>query len=197
MAQIPAPLGSRILLVETEQAFTALIQANVDSVTLLTISFLVILDFASFVFGYAFFQLPSNADLAFVVFSLLLVPVWIAGQLLTFSTLFICFGSLRLRIDAEHLSMDYELFNFKCSAVPIRRSSIQKLEYTPERQYTDNEGDIRVTSWPVIIWAAGVSYEPLNGFRGWAATPISGPEEEWLVERLSQWLQIPVTSNEL
>jgi hypothetical protein len=176
MPQISAPPGSRILLIETEQIFTARIQASFEFEAVGLVFSAIIWDILVFIFTVMFSLMSGNEAMLFALF--VVIPFWLIGLWITLNSLFICFGLIHLQIDSKYLSINYELFGFKSSMLPAPRSSIQKLEYTPVRYETDSEGEKKVIPRRIIIWAADRSYEPLNGFEGLGTFPISSLERD-------------------
>jgi hypothetical protein len=129
--------------------------------------------------------------IAFEVFIAMFWSGWI-GLLFLGIVLSALGGQIRLRIDRKQVSLTYELFGFKFNRPHrVLRQDISKLECTRGRH----------TAWfnmrpKLIIWAGVYKYE-LNGQKTMWGKLLTEPELEWLAHELSEWLEMPITREEL
>ncbi|MBE9214051.1 serine/threonine protein kinase [Plectonema cf. radiosum LEGE 06105] len=104
------------------------------------------------------------------------------------SWLFTLFGTTRLRINRKTISLSYEIFGLKFKKPsPSAREHIIKLEYINSYiKDTKNSGNLtRKNEVPpaIIIWAGNKKYQ---------LTGITETELDWLINELSDWLELPV-----
>ena len=124
--------------------------------------------------GMALFRGSFPSNLFFGLFSL---PLWTVGLSLIGKILFTVFGSTRLKITSEQVSLAYECLNIKYQRPkPISRHSITAID--------------RISSESAVtIWAEGKPYKLYNKY----AEKLSEIELGWLTQELSEWLNIAVT----
>jgi hypothetical protein len=105
------------------------------------------------------------------------------------------FRRIRLRINRQQIYLTYELFGFKYNHPrPASRQNISKIEYT-RRRFESFNTEINPQ---LIIWAGVQKYVLAGKFEtGKAFYGLTEPELEWLAHELSEWLEIPITREEL
>ncbi|MTJ15688.1 serine/threonine protein kinase [Dolichospermum sp. UHCC 0352] len=131
---------------------------------------------------------PFPTNILFALFSL---PFWGAGFSMIYGTLYSLFGSTKIHIDSQQISVNYQLGKW---TIPRRRSfsreNIDKLVYTPRYFTKDSDGDKTQVPAKLVIWAGVAKFEfDVNTF-----TIKSEAELEWLARELSDWLGIEITS---
>lgn len=131
---------------------------------------------------------PFPGNIPFALFSL---PFWGVGFSMIYGILYGLFGSLKISIDYQQISLNYHLGKWK---IPRRRSafreSINKLVYTPKYFTKDSDGDKTQVPAKLVIWAGVEKFEfDVNN-----VTIQSEAELEWLARELSDWLGIEITS---
>jgi hypothetical protein len=123
----------------------------------------------------AVFLAPFGMNLFFALFSL---PFWGAGMSMIWRILSTLFGRVRISLDRQQISRNYELFGFKFNRPrPAPRHNISKLEI-------EYFGEAKAR---IIIWAGTLRYE-LSGYSN-----ITELELDWLADELRNWLGIPIT----
>ncbi len=124
--------------------------------------------------SFAVFLAPFGINLFFALFSL---PFWTAGIGMIWRIVSTLFGRVRLRLDRQQISRNYEIFGFKFNRPqPASRQDITRLEL----EYL-GEAKCRI-----IIWAGAQKYE-LSEYR-W----LTETELDWLAHELSHWLGVPI-----
>ncbi|MHC5597648.1 MAG: serine/threonine protein kinase, partial [Nostoc sp.] len=128
---------------------------------------------------------PFPVNIPFALFSL---PFWGAGFGMIYKFIFHLFGRICLRLNAEQITLTWELFGWKFSRLRASpRQSITKLVYIPKHFTKDSEG-IRIAVPPQLdIWA-GVKKYQLG-----SSVIKSEAELEWLAQELKYWLGIDIT----
>jgi hypothetical protein len=183
------PAHSTVNLQKTEEALEILVPPAASAVAnRIGLIFLGIfaITWNSFIFDWtcAALMVPFPINIPFTLFSL---PFWAVGLGMAGMTLFGLFGRVRLRLDAEYIRQDYEIFGFGYAYPnPSLREDVTKLELTPAYFTKDSDGDRKEVKPQLLIWAGTQKY----GFFG--AGTLSNAELHWLAQELSQWLDLPV-----
>ncbi len=113
-----------------------------------------------------------------------------AGFWVTLPILLALFGQIRLHINREQIALSYQLFGLKyhCRRSGPRQQII-KLERTRTFYKPDPEnGDVEVKP-QINIWAGTQKFE-IGG-----SGLLSKPELDWLAHELSDWLELPISSD--
>ncbi|WP_016950694.1 serine/threonine-protein kinase [Anabaena sp. PCC 7108] len=131
---------------------------------------------------------PFPGNIPFALFSL---PFWGVGFSMIYGILYGLFGSLKISIDYQQISLNHQLWGWK---IPRRRyaprESIYKLVYTPKYFTKDADGDKTQVPAQLDILAGIEKFElSING-----NNLKSEAELEWLAKELSDWLNIEITS---
>ncbi|WP_414549806.1 serine/threonine protein kinase [Anabaena sp. CCY 0017] len=143
-------------------------------------------------------SLPFPANIPFIVASL---PFWGIGFFTVYTILVGLFGNIRLHLDHQQISYQYELgFKFRRPR-PSPRESITKLVYIPRHINKDPEGYTTVSAQLEIL--AGVQKYQLGVNPSihsekkleWLTfgSIQSEAELEWLAHELSDWLNVEIT----
>jgi serine/threonine protein kinase len=128
---------------------------------------------------------PVNIPFAF--FSL---PFWGAGFLMVYKLLFHLCGRICLRLNAEQITLSWELFSWKFYRPRASsRQSINKLVYIP-KHFTKNSDDTRIAVPAQLYICSGVQKYQLGGNDIGIKSEV---ELEWLAHELSDWLGLPIT----
>ncbi|HEY9827287.1 MAG TPA: serine/threonine-protein kinase [Stenomitos sp.] len=127
---------------------------------------------------------PFPINLGFSLFSL---PFWIVGLGMAGGVIFGLWGRVRIRLDAQQIRQDYELFGFKrATTPPSLRQEITKLQLTKPYFKRDSDGDRIEVKPKLLIWAGARKYGCFgNG-------TLSEPELAGLAQILSEWLSLPI-----
>ena len=122
----------------------------------------------------AVFTASFPTNLVFALFSL---PFWTAGLSQIGTILFTVFGSTRLKITSEQISLTYQCLNIKYQRPkPTSRHSIAAIDSIGSES-------------AVTIWAEGKAYKLYNKY----GEKLSEIELDWLTQELSEWLNIDIT----
>ncbi|BAZ29150.1 serine/threonine kinase [Cylindrospermum sp. NIES-4074] len=134
---------------------------------------------------------PFPGNIPFALFSL---PFWGAGFSMVYGLLSGLFGSIRLRIDRQHIAFTYKLLGFKISRHrPSARENITKLVYIPQHLTKDSEGNDTLTPAQLDIWVGVQKY-----YLGGAGSSIKSEAElEWLADELRYWLGMEITREKI
>jgi serine/threonine protein kinase len=153
-----------------------------------------------------------NVALVFLIYlvcwSFLLLPVLSGVDFLHFITLFgiiggmgiqflwivlpALWGQIRFRIDRKQVSLTYELFGFKFNRSHRgSRQDITKLQCTRGSHIT------AFNMRPKLIVRGRFYKYELNGQNTMWGKLLTEPEIDWLAHELSEWLEIPITREEL
>ncbi|MBW4542792.1 MAG: serine/threonine protein kinase [Myxacorys chilensis ATA2-1-KO14] len=186
---VQQPVGSKIRLTQTSQAFEVLIPPSGFHITGVFLAPFAIA-WNSFIFFWSLFalQIPFPLNIPFLLFSL---PFWSVGITMALGVLFPMFGSMRLKIDAQKISQTWEMFGFEYSRPrPDPRQSIYKLVYIPRHSVKDSDGD-RVQKPAVLEIRTNWKEFQLTATKGGLGI-ASEAELEWVANELSQWLNMPI-----
>ena len=106
--------------------------------------------------------------------------------------LFDLFGQIRLHIDREQIVLSYQLFGLKYyHHISAPRQQIIKLERTRTIYETDENGKkVKKLGPQINIWAG------IQKFEIGCGGLLSEPELDWLAHELSDWLELPIISDE-
>ena len=117
------------------------------------------------------------------------LPFLAIGLGMIIAILLALFGQIRLYLDREQIALSYQLFGLKYhSPRPAPRQQIIKLERT--RTFYKEGGEGYVVVKPQInIWAGIEKFEIGGGGL------LSKPELDWLAHELSNWLELPISSD--
>ncbi|MEH2061405.1 MAG: serine/threonine-protein kinase [Nostoc sp.] len=131
---------------------------------------------------------PFPTNIPFALFSL---PFWGAGCFMVYKFIFNVFGRICLRLNAEQITLTWELFGWKFYRPrPSPRQSINKLVYIP-KHFTKGSQDTRVAvPAQLYIWSGVQKYQVGVSDGGIK----SETELEWLAGELSDWLGLPITN---
>jgi hypothetical protein len=153
-----------------------------------------------------------NVALLFLIYlvcwSFLLVPVLSGVEFIHFITFFgiiggmgiqflwivlpALWGQIRFRIDRKQVFLTYELFGFKFNRSPRgSRQDITKLQCTRGSHIT------AFNMRPKLIVRGRFYKYELNGQNTMWGKLLTEPEIDWLAHELSEWLEIPITREEL
>ncbi len=113
---------------------------------------------------------------------------WNVGLLMSYQVLFPLFGTTYLVINQNTISLNQELFGFHIQRLkPTPKDHIDQLEFIPEHDYEDSDGDHKKNKAKLIIYLGRKECE---------LTEIASEIElKWLAEELGQWLNIPVINH--
>jgi serine/threonine protein kinase len=133
-------------------------------------------------------SIPFPVNIPFALFSL---PFWGAGFLMVYKLLFHLFGCICLRLNAEQITLSWELFRWKFYRPRASsRQSINKLVYIP-KHFTKNSDGTRIAVPAQLYICSGVQKYQLGGNDIGIKSEV---ELEWLAHELSQWLGLPITN---
>ncbi|QJB47115.1 serine/threonine protein kinase [Dolichospermum flos-aquae] len=186
---IGKPAGSKIQLTKNEEILEIIIPPVGFQSSMVFVGFFAI-SWNSFILFWTIGALsaPFPANIPFALFSL---PFWGAGFSMIYGIVSSLFGSTKIHIDSQQISLNHQLGKWK---IPRRRSlsreNIDKLVYTPRYFTKDSDGDKTQVPAKLVIWAGVEKFEfDVNTF-----TIKSEAELEWLARELSDWLGIEITS---
>ncbi|MBE9000024.1 serine/threonine protein kinase [Nostoc sp. LEGE 12447] len=132
-------------------------------------------------------SIPFPVNIPFALFSL---PFWGAGFLMVYKLLFHLFGRICLRLNAEQITLSWELFSWKFYRPRASsRQSINKLVYIP-KHFTKNSDGTRIAVPAQLYIYSGVQKYQLGGNDVGIKSEV---ELEWLAHELSDWLGLPIT----
>ena len=105
--------------------------------------------------------------------------------------LFDLFGQIRLHIDREQIALSYQLFGLRPHyTLSAPRQQIIKLERNRAIYKTDADGNAVQVKSQINIWAGTQKFEiGVDGL-------LSEIELDWLAHELSDWLELPISSDE-
>ena len=133
----------------------------------------------------------SGAFPANILFASLSLPFWASGFFFIYGLIFSLFGKTRLCVDKEQISKFYELLWFKFQRpVASRKKDIHRLTYIPRHFIKDSEGKKTKVFAQLIISTQTRKYKFQDG-----GAIASESELEWLASELSDWLNLPVSSD--
>lgn len=122
----------------------------------------------------AFFALP------FLAIGLVMIP----------AILFALFGQIRLHLDQEQIALSCQILGLKYHYPrPAPRQQIFKLQRTRSIYKRDAEGGKVKVKPKINIWAGTQKFEIGGGGL------LSEPELDWLAHELSDWLELPISSD--
>ncbi|MDB9438324.1 serine/threonine-protein kinase [Dolichospermum lemmermannii CS-548] len=155
------PVGSKIQLTKNEDTLEIIIppvgfQSSMVSVGFFAISWNSFILFCTI--GALSAPFPAN-----IPFASFLLPFWGAGFSMIYGIVSSVFGSTKIHIDSQQISLNHQLGKWK---IPRRRSlsreNIDKLVYTP-RYFTnftkDSDGDKTQVPAKLVIWAGVEKFE--------------------------------------
>lgn len=150
--------------------------------------------------GVSVFMIPLPINIFFALFS---IPFWIVGLGLAGAVLFTAFGSTKLKITDEQISLTYECLGLKYQRPkPRSRQDIEAIESTVARWHTGADGEKTKIPPTVIIWADGKAYTLTTSVKQQSnlSNKITNYnpaniELNWLAQELSEWLGIPITKS--
>ncbi|MEJ6484015.1 serine/threonine-protein kinase [Nostoc punctiforme UO1] len=132
-------------------------------------------------------SIPFPVNIPFALFSL---PFWGAGFLMVYKLLFHLCGRICLRLNAEQITLSWELFSWKFYRPRASsRQSINKLVYIP-KHFTKNSDGTRIAVPAELYICSGVQKYQLGGNDIGIKSEV---ELEWLAHELSDWLGLPIT----
>lgn len=136
------------------------------------------------------FALSGSSELSFILL-ILSLPIWGAGFILLKELTLPFLSSTRLKINTQHILMDYELFGWKYNSPPaISRKNINKLVYVPTHFIHNDKGDKLEITAHLIIWAGECKH-----ILGKNKTFIPSEQEvQWLALQLSEYLDLPISN---
>ncbi|QLE57231.1 serine/threonine-protein kinase [Nostoc sp. TCL26-01] len=183
---IGKPAGSKIHLTKNEDSLEIFIPP-VGSQPGMVFTGLFAIAWNSFILYWTINAISTSAlvGLPLPLFSL---PFWGVGYLMVYTLLMRLFGSVRLRLHSQQISLTRELFGFKFHRPrPSPRDSITKLVYIQPHLSKDADGTQTQTPAQLYIWAGIQKYQ-----LGMNTGIKSAAELEWLAQELSNWLDMPV-----
>ncbi|MBD2506717.1 serine/threonine protein kinase [Nostoc muscorum FACHB-395] len=132
-------------------------------------------------------SIPFPVNIPFALFSL---PFWGAGFLMVYKLLFHLCGRICLRLNAEQITLSWELFSWKFYRPRASsRQSISKLVYIP-KHFTKNSDGTRIAVPAELYICSGVQKYQLGGNDIGIKSEV---ELEWLAHELSDCLGLPIT----
>jgi serine/threonine protein kinase len=182
------PAGSKIQLTKNEEILEIIIPPVGFQSSMLFVGLFAIA-WNSFILFWTIGALsaPFPVNIPFALFSL---PFWGAGFSMIYGIFSSLFGSTKIHIDYQQISVNYQLGKWK---IPRRRSfsreNIDKLVYTPRYFTKDSDGDKTQVPAKLVIWAGVEKFE----FDVNTLTIKSEAELEWLANELSDWLGLEIT----
>jgi serine/threonine protein kinase len=100
------------------------------------------------------------------------------------------FGSVRIGLNQQQMTVAYELLGLKYKLRPVPRQHICKLVHTKRysrwAKLLEFSESFVVDEPRLIIWAGTKKYELCSG------KVFSDPELDWLAQELSDWLRLPI-----
>ena len=135
---------------------------------------------------------PPPINIFFALFS---IPFWTTGLGIIGSIIFTIFGSTRLRISSEQISLTYECLKLKLQRPkPTSRNNIAELNLS---KITSAINSSRIYKATLTIWANKKAYK--IGANPGKKHPkslnrqnISVDEVSWMAHELSEWLDMPI-----
>ncbi|MDB9451440.1 serine/threonine protein kinase [Dolichospermum circinale] len=198
------PAGSKIQLTKNAEILEIIIPPVGFQSSMVFVGFFAIA-WNSFVLywtiGVLFFA-PFPVNILFALFSL---PFWGGGFWLIYSIVFILFGSTKIHIDSQQISLNHQLGKWKISR---RRSlsteNVDKLVYTHGyfiEHSVEHSDRYKIQVFPrLVIWAGVEKFEfgvnttiTTIEVSSDTLTIKSEVELEWLANELSDWLGIEIT----
>lgn len=143
--------------------------------------------------GFAVFMAPLPINFFFALFS---IPFWTVGLSMVGMILFTLFGSTRLKIDSQKISLTYKCLWFKYrKPKPTARHKINAVSLTK----LSSEGETKRNITAVTIWADAKPYRIQTTSDRISSQDVytrnlSTIELDWLAQELSEWLNLPVTN---
>ena len=196
---VKQPKFRRMIMEKTPETIEVLIPAS-GFTPPLSVSIFVALIWNGFIAIWTIMSLiiPFPINILFCLFS---IPFWIIGWSFISSILFTLWGKTRLKITSQQISLTYECLGIKYQKPkPAARQDITAIELTGTQWRIDGDGDKIQISSSVVIWAKERAYslDTSIGSKTTGAKKISkhAPETielNWLVQELSQWLNLPLT----
>ncbi|BBD68781.1 serine/threonine protein kinase [Nostoc commune NIES-4072] len=131
---------------------------------------------------------PFPVNIPFALFSL---AFWVAGCSMVYKFFFNLFGRICLRLNAEQISLSWELFSWKFERPrPSPRQSVNKLVYIP-KHFIKGSQDTRVAVPAQLYIYSGLQKYQISGNDVGIKSEV---ELEWLAHELSEWLGLPITN---
>ncbi|MEM7726013.1 MAG: serine/threonine-protein kinase [Cyanobacteria bacterium P01_A01_bin.45] len=188
---IGKPLGSKIKLKKNQDKIEVLIPPVGLSIETVYLS----------VFSIFWLSILSAITLAsFGMIFLLIFPLlhWGVGIALMLNCLFNLFGSTRLSINKEKITLTYELFGLKYSRPrPSQTKNICKLEITGRTIDKSLKGKPEIPP-RLIVWSGTRKYEVGNtriyNLLKFNQNNITSPELDWIAGELGEWLELPIST---
>ncbi|MEH1865487.1 MAG: serine/threonine-protein kinase [Nostoc sp.] len=182
------PDGSKIQLTKNGDSLEIIIPpAGFDPAIVFTGLFAIVWNSFILFWTIGALSIPFPVNIPFALFSL---PFWGAGFLMVYKLLFHLFGRICLRLNAEQITLSWELFSWKFYRPRASsRQSINKLVYIP-KHFTKNSDDTRIAVPAQLYICSGVQKYQLGGNDIGIKSEV---ELEWLAHELSDWLGLPIT----
>ncbi len=126
-----------------------------------------------------------------LIAAFLALPFLVFGLVMILWILFDLFVQFRLHIDREQIVLSYQLFGLKYyHHISAPRQQIIKLERTRTIYETDENGKkVKKLGPQINIWAG------IQKFEIGCGGLLSEPELDWLAHELSDWLELPISSD--
>ena len=134
---------------------------------------------------------PSPINIFFALFS---IPFWTVGIGMIGTIIFTIFGTTRLRISPEQISLTYECLKFKLQRPkPTTRNNIAELNLSKiALPGSSSKGKATLT-----IWADKKAFKIRGTPGNTHSTSLNShnltvDEVSWLAKDLSEWLDMPI-----
>ena len=192
---VQQPSFSRIKLRKTSTAIDILVPSPGLTGEIIFLTFFAIAwnSFIVFWTGATLF-IPFPGDILFALFSL---PFWGVGLTMIGNIFFTIWGTTRLRIDTQRISLTYECCQIKFhKPKPTARQNITAVEYTTKDNRREKSREKNPITPVVVIWANGKPYSlhssvkqeniSRGSIQGYNPAEV---ELKWLGQEISQWLE--------
>ena len=183
------PVGSRVVLTKKHNYLEIIIPPKGFSCGLLYVIWWAVLLNVPMVMWYcgAILSWSSGGWLP----AFLALPFLVIGLNMILMILFDLFGQIRLHIDREQIALSYQLFGLRPHyTLSAPRQQIIKLERNRAIYKTDADGNAVQVKSQINIWAG------IQKFEIGCGGLLSEPELDWLAHELSDWLELPISSDE-
>lgn len=179
------PVGSTVQLRETPEMLEILIPPHGFHWGLIPIGFFAIAWNSFLVLWYSI-AIASWSEFGWFAALFALGHLAVGIGLIWF-IVFTLVGQVRLRITNTDIRFRREIFGLSLTqGICAPRSAIQSLEFQRQSKRRDSDGDMVTVNPQIILWAGTQKIELGEHGR------LKQPELEWLAERLSRWLKMPI-----
>jgi hypothetical protein len=183
------PAGSRVVLTKKNNYLEIIIPPQGVSFGLLSALWLAVI-WNGFLVNW-FFSLILSWSWGELIAAFVALPLLAPGLVMMLAISYALFIEIRLHLDREQIALSYQLFGLKYHYPrPAPRQQIIKLERTRTIYERDENGNKVIKVAPQInIWAGILKFEIGGGGL------LSEIELDWLAHELSDWLELPISSD--